>query len=321
MEATSWWLRPVAPGTVTLVQNYRIEIDHGNGWQSMYYHVSTIKVSVNQQVGVDTDMGHPSCYPAGSASGRSVHLVLRRDSSWIDFRSTATTLSGWEVKPGGKEGEGTLYRDGISIGIYGSVPNDRTSPTPTSTPTPARTVTPAPSPARTPTHMPTATRTPTPTATPTSTPASSTGQIHLSQGWSLISIPGPQQDPAVGAVFAQSPAITKICSYRDGQWDNAYRGAGGWTGPLTSIVDGTGYLVYATAATTLVLQPKLPDPLAFPPSYSLARGWNMIGYTSSAARIPVDIYLSSVQGNWMSLYRFDSTIGWDAAKPGGWGFR
>ncbi|MFH1485742.1 MAG: hypothetical protein ABIH46_06705, partial [Chloroflexota bacterium] len=128
-----------------------------------------------------------------------------------------------------------------------------------------------------------------------------------------------QLDPSLSAVFAGTPEVSKVYTL-EGGWASATRGAGGWSGLLTEIVDGKGYWVYATANTTLTLHPKPPDPLALPPSYSLTEGWHLIGYTSSLTTMPVQTYLSTLQGKWTSIYRYDVAKGWEVAKPGGLGF-
>lgn len=156
--------------------------------------------------------------------------------------------------------------------------------------------------------------------TQTPTPAPAPNQIQLFAGWNLISVPSAQIDPSIGVVFAETPAVTKVHTYREGTWLIANRGAGGWSGTLTQILDGKGYWVYATEAASLTLHPASPDTMASPPSYPFNEGMNMIGYTSSIAIMPVDTYLARVQGKWTSLYRYDATKGWEVAKPGGMGF-
>ncbi|MBI2906269.1 MAG: S8 family serine peptidase [Chloroflexi bacterium] len=187
--------------------------------------------------------------------------------------------------------------------------------TPTFTPTPIPTgtaVLPPPSPPEI-----TRTVTPTPTSTPSGAAAS---QLQLAEGWNFISVPGPQLDPSLGAVFAYNPSVTRVNAFQDGNWVSALRGPDGWSGPLAQISDGKGYWVYSSSPATLSLRPKPVDPMTPPPSYPLQEGWSMIGYTSSLAAMPVDSYLASLKNRWISLYRYDPATGWQVARPGGLGF-
>ncbi|MCC6626900.1 MAG: peptidoglycan DD-metalloendopeptidase family protein [Chloroflexi bacterium] len=132
-EATSWWIRPAARGKVTRADSNYIEIDHENGWRTVYYHIGSIQVNVNAEVFRSTNLGHPSCFigAGGRADGRHVHLAFKRDGAWIDLRSTSVRLSGWEIK-GGSTGQysGSLQRDGIVKQQWSLVTNDwRDDPT------------------------------------------------------------------------------------------------------------------------------------------------------------------------------------------------
>ncbi|MBI2906993.1 MAG: aryl-sulfate sulfotransferase [Chloroflexi bacterium] len=175
----------------------------------------------------------------------------------------------------------------------------------------------APAPTATPSPVPTPTGTATPAA---ATPAPSSNQIQLSAGWNLISVPGPQTDSSVSAVFAGAPGVTRVQTFQDGAWLFAGRTADGWGGALAQIIDGKAYWVSASEAATLSLRPKAADPLAPRPSYPLPQGMSMIGFTSSQATMPVDTYLSSLSGKWSTLYRYNPVLGWEMAKPGGLGF-
>ncbi|MBI2908518.1 MAG: hypothetical protein HYX92_12810 [Chloroflexi bacterium] len=143
--------------------------------------------------------------------------------------------------------------------------------------------------------------------------------LQLSAEWNLISVPTPQQDASLEALFAQTPAVTKAYTMQDGLWIFANRSPSGWSGPLTQIVDGKGYYIYATEPAALSLNSKAGGATAAP-SYPLAAGWSLIGYTSSLATMPLDSYLASLAGKWLTLFRYDAANGWELAKPGGTGF-
>ncbi|MFH1486652.1 MAG: PA14 domain-containing protein [Chloroflexota bacterium] len=143
--------------------------------------------------------------------------------------------------------------------------------------------------------------------------------IQLSKDWNLISVPSALQDPSVSAVFAQAPNVTTVSTWQDGERISATRGGSGWSGELTQIVDGKGYLVHASEPTALALHLR-PSDSSSAPAYSMPAGWSMIGFTSSAPSMPVDTYLSSLKGEWTTLYRYDGAKGWELAKPNGVGF-
>lgn len=147
----------------------------------------------------------------------------------------------------------------------------------------------------------------------------SINQLHLAAGWNLISVPTPQQDPAIGSVFALAPSVTKVYSPQNNSWLTASRNGDFWVGTLTQIVDGKGYWVFSAQEVVLGLKPN--ENTSFSGNtYPVYSGWNMIGFTTALSTTPVDTYLSSVQGKWTSLYHFDPAKGWEIARPGGIGF-
>lgn len=73
-------IHPVGPGTVTFAgydgsYGNKIVVDHGDGWETWYCHLSQIDVSVGQAVTHDTLLGLMGA--TGNVTGDHLHLELR----------------------------------------------------------------------------------------------------------------------------------------------------------------------------------------------------------------------------------------------------
>ena len=145
--------------------------------------------------------------------------------------------------------------------------------------------------------------------------------IELSPGWNLISVPRELENSAIENVFYGITTVERVYTYQDGDWYAAFYDDDEWTYlgdyELTEIVDGMGYWVYASAPTTLTLTLKPLEYVATPPEYPLPTGWSLIGYTSLPLdpQMPVEVYLTSVEGIWKTLYRYDPAVDYELAKP------
>jgi hypothetical protein len=117
--------------------------------------------------------------------------------------------------------------------------------------------------------------------------------ITLNSGWNLISLP-LIPDPGNGTVsvlFSGKPV--------DAIW--AYSG-GVWSSP-TTLVDGQGYWVHMTAASSISYHGKVnPLPPTTPPTYAVAAGWNLMGFKSTCARTAGDYLGSSVP--WVRIWGY-----------------
>ena len=104
--------------------------------------------------------------------------------------------------------------------------------------------------------------------------------IALNSGWNLISLPlmPNNGNVSVSALFSGHPAPDAIWSYS----------GGGWSSP-TIMVDGQGYWVHMTAAATVTESGAVnPLPPKTPPTYTVAAGWNLIGFKSTCAKTASD---------------------------------
>lgn len=57
-------------------------IDHGNGFETLYAHLSRVRAQVGQKVKAGTWLGQAGC--TGSCTGTHLHFELRRDGVAID---------------------------------------------------------------------------------------------------------------------------------------------------------------------------------------------------------------------------------------------
>jgi uncharacterized repeat protein (TIGR01451 family) len=135
--------------------------------------------------------------------------------------------------------------------------------------------------------------------------------ISLDSGWNLISLP---LIPTYGGnittfLSSISANVDTVWSYDASIADPLERWtswAPGWGGDLTKMKDGLGYWIKMDDADDLyfvgVEIVTEPSPLP-PPAYSVAVGWNLIGFKSTSSMTAGD-YLNAIAGNWTRIYGF-----------------
>ena len=141
--------------------------------------------------------------------------------------------------------------------------------------------------------------------------------ITLNTGWNLISLPLMPTSTQIGNVLASQIArndFTAVWSYQNGKWNNAMLSGGKLTGTLTTMQDGYGYWIYMTSPDTLYVNGYvIPLPPSLPPSYSLAAGWNLLGFKPqpTVASETVSTYLSSINGEYAvnNVWLYDNPTG------------
>lgn len=112
------WVTATAAGTVSQVAcgACQVEIDHGGGWITRYYHLTDTLVTQGQAVAQDQQIGHPSCKPevggscggcTGWASGTHVHMAIKYNGAYIGI--DGVSLEGWVVRD---ENRYQCYTDG-----------------------------------------------------------------------------------------------------------------------------------------------------------------------------------------------------------------
>lgn len=150
--------------------------------------------------------------------------------------------------------------------------------------------------------------------------------LHLSKDWNLISVPRQLDNSALSAL--STTKVDRIYTYDADKknWKYALynRTSGTWNGTLTTIDDGKGYWMFASAVTDVPVVLKSIDPLQLPPTYPLKAGWNMIGYTSMQLKLNTDVwdyfypdlFYQSDSSIWVSAYDWTGS-GFDQASPYG----
>ncbi len=130
--------------------NYVI-VDCGEGWTTLYGHMSKITSAEGQAVAQGAEIGVTGS--TGYSTGEHLHFEIRYNGSLTNPESYLD----YKIPPGTPLSSGPLYFPGSGSSVKPS--------TPEATPSTA-----TPEPTKLPTATPTATKTPTPTATPTWTP-------------------------------------------------------------------------------------------------------------------------------------------------------
>jgi LasA protease len=88
----------------------------GTGWALLYMHIeSRDRVPAGKYVRAGEHIGHPSC-EGGVADGTHVHLARKYNGEWIPADGAIPfNLDGWISAGWGREYDGTLSRDGVTL--------------------------------------------------------------------------------------------------------------------------------------------------------------------------------------------------------------
>lgn len=107
----SYPVRAAASGYVTRPCPNLIEIRHGDGWQTTYYHVANIRVRQGQFVKRGAVLGWTSTRAGcgGFATGPHVHFSIKHNGRYVDLGGFV--LGGWTVRDGRSQYLGCLVRD------------------------------------------------------------------------------------------------------------------------------------------------------------------------------------------------------------------
>jgi murein DD-endopeptidase MepM/ murein hydrolase activator NlpD len=143
----------VASTDYSSAYGYHVIVDCGDGWTTLYAHLSQVLATPGQAVNNDVVVGITGS--SGFSTGEHLHFEIR----WRDTPVNPEDYLDFKIPPGTPLSDGPLWFPGSGGGSAASAPPTATA-TPTDTPTPTNT----------PTVTPTPTITPTPTWTPTPTP-------------------------------------------------------------------------------------------------------------------------------------------------------
>jgi LasA protease len=90
-----------------------VQVRHGDGWTTSYYHLKNIAVKAGQSVKRGQVLGYTSNASGcgGSSTGPHVHFSLLKSGSYVNIRGH--TIGGWTVKEGSKPYEGCMVKNGV----------------------------------------------------------------------------------------------------------------------------------------------------------------------------------------------------------------
>lgn len=119
------WVTAVADGRVVRTGNGGVfqDLDGDGyaqtGWVILYMHIdSRDRVEAGTYLKAGDRVGHPSC-EGGFSDGTHLHLARRYNGEWIPAdQDRPFVLDGWTSSGAGKEYDGYLERDGITIEAY-----------------------------------------------------------------------------------------------------------------------------------------------------------------------------------------------------------
>jgi murein DD-endopeptidase MepM/ murein hydrolase activator NlpD len=89
-----------------------VQIRHGDGWATSYYHLSHIAVKAGQTVSRGQFLGRTSNASGcgGMSSGPHVHFSLLKNGSFVNI--SGHTIGGWTVSDGAEAYDGCMVRNG-----------------------------------------------------------------------------------------------------------------------------------------------------------------------------------------------------------------
>lgn len=107
---SAFWVVAAADGTVSAVKPNVIEVDHGNGFATGYFHLENRQVKLGDRVAAGERLGTPGCCPDGPVDGcwsTAPHLHFYTTYNGARQPAEGLNLGGWRVGP-----DGCMYRAG-----------------------------------------------------------------------------------------------------------------------------------------------------------------------------------------------------------------
>lgn len=138
LDGGSGVVRAARAGIAYLDCPNKVRVDHGDGYQTGYYHLTGIVVANGQPVAHGQVLGSSGTGVGcgGRATRNHVHFSVYRNG--VEAPIADTQVGGWTVEAGGVEGAGCMVHRGIRrCAAQGQITNDGTiGNDPVSTPTP-----------------------------------------------------------------------------------------------------------------------------------------------------------------------------------------
>ena len=157
-------------------------------------------------------------------------------------------------------------------------------------------------------------------------------QIHVCEGWNLISVSDTLLEPSISKAFSRFTSenhygpVTKVCYFTggtSGTWQASVLNpvTGLWTGTITTIDPGKAYWVWCDdGGLDLMMRLAPRSPVASVPSIPLQAGWNMVGIWDITHafndNLDVCFYFGSIltyEKN-PTLWAYSCQRGWDGAN-------
>lgn len=118
-----YWVTAAAAGVVRIADRSLVEVEHGDGIRTGYYHLrsSSLAVAPGDLVEAGAPLGNPSCEHrrGGAAPGPHVHFYFCATddptAACLENRASllaaeGRTLSGWRIQAAGRNYSGSLVR-------------------------------------------------------------------------------------------------------------------------------------------------------------------------------------------------------------------
>jgi len=112
------WVVAIASGHIVRSESSYVVLDldpdglEQTGWNVIYQHIATKdRITAGTAVAAGDHIGHPSCEPAGSATGTHVHIARKYNGEWVAAGGPLPfVLSGWTTHAGDAPYMGTLTK-------------------------------------------------------------------------------------------------------------------------------------------------------------------------------------------------------------------
>ncbi|MGD0177052.1 MAG: NHL repeat-containing protein [Candidatus Bathyarchaeia archaeon] len=143
--------------------------------------------------------------------------------------------------------------------------------------------------------------------------------LELQAGWNLISLPLRPTQTATAKLLApiiQMNDLVTVWGFTPPITWSYFKPPN--LGTLTSMVDGKGYWVYVTDAINITIVGYVITPGSAPPTYSLATGWNLLGFKPQPTiqNETVTTYLASIYPKYSTIWVYDNlNATWTKGTP------
>ena len=102
-DTSKLWVVAAAPGSIRKVSGCGVEIDHADGWTTVYYHIEQItrdsgEVQANEKIGIVANTQREAACEGGYATAPHLHFALKHNGQEVPL--DGLVLSGWRVHSG-----------------------------------------------------------------------------------------------------------------------------------------------------------------------------------------------------------------------------